>query len=166
MVKWASIQIIITCATWSNRGVRRWDPRVFGEAPRMPGPRPQRIRRPRDPSGGSTPHSLLKSAALLRRTLPPFFHIAPSLRAVTLGLSLAARARCPSHRAIPFRDSTAEGGMAPICLVLIGYRASITEISLLGGIAPPLRMLCKRETLRKGRGGIAPNWPCKPHSAQ
>ena len=29
-----------------------------------------------------------------------------------------------------------------------------------GGIAPPLRMLSKGETLRKGGGGIAPNLPC------
>ena len=36
------------------------------------------------------------------------------------------------YRAIPFRDSIAEGGIAPICLVFIGYRASIAEIPLLG----------------------------------
>ena len=67
----------------------------------------------------------------------------------------------PPYRAIPFRDSIAEGGIAPICLVVIGYRASIAEIPLLtGGIAPPLRMFSKGETLRKGGGGIAPNWPC------
>ena len=29
-----------------------------------------------------------------------------------------------------------------------------------GGIARPLRMLSKGETLRKRGGGIAPNWPC------
>ena len=67
----------------------------------------------------------------------------------------------PPYRAIPFRDSIAEAGIAPICLVFIGYRASIAEIPLVrGGIAPPLRMLSKGETLRKGGGGIAPNWPC------
>ena len=68
----------------------------------------------------------------------------------------------PPYRAIPFRDSIAEGGIAPICLVFIGYRASIAEIPLLrgGGIAPPLRMLSKGETLREGGGGITPNWPC------
>ena len=68
----------------------------------------------------------------------------------------------PSYRAMPFRDSIAEGGIAPICLVFIGYRASIAEIPLLrvGGIAPPPRMLSKGETVRKGGGGIAPNWPC------
>ena len=67
----------------------------------------------------------------------------------------------PPYRAIPFRDSIAEGGIAPISLVFIGYRASIAEIPLLrGGIAPPLRMLSNGETLRKGGRGIAPNWPC------
>ena len=67
----------------------------------------------------------------------------------------------PPYRAIPFRDSIEEGGIAPISLVFIGYRASIAEIPLLwGGIAPPLRMLSKGESLRKGGGGIAPNWPC------
>ena len=65
-----------------------------------------------------------------------------------------------SYRAMPFRDSIAEGGIAPTCLVFIGYRASIAEIPLFrGGIAPPLRMLSKREMLRKGGGGNAPNWP-------
>ena len=67
----------------------------------------------------------------------------------------------PPYRAIPFRDSIAEGGIAPVCLVFIGYRASIAEIRLLrGGIALPLRILSKGEMLRKGGGGIAPNWPC------
>ena len=67
----------------------------------------------------------------------------------------------PPYRAIPFRDSIAEGGIAPICLVFIGYRAGIAEIPLLrGGIAPPLCMLSKEEMLRKGGGGFAPNWPC------
>ena len=36
----------------------------------------------------------------------------------------------PPYRAIPFRDSIAEGGIAPICLVFIGYRASVAEIPL------------------------------------
>ena len=39
----------------------------------------------------------------------------------------------PPYRAIPFRDSIAEGGIEPICLVFIGYRASIAEIPLLRG---------------------------------
>ena len=39
----------------------------------------------------------------------------------------------PPYRAIPFRDSIAEGGIAPICLVFIGYRTSIAEIPLFGG---------------------------------
>ena len=66
----------------------------------------------------------------------------------------------PPYRAIPFRDSIAEGGIAPICLVFKGHRASIAEIPLLrGGFAPPLCMLSKGETLRKGGGGIAPTHP-------
>ena len=58
----------------------------------------------------------------------------------------------PPYRAIPFRDSIAEGGVAPICLVFIGYRASIAEILLLrrGGIAPPLRMFSKAKRSEKG----------------
>ena len=79
----------------------------------------------------------------------------------------------PSYRAIPFRDSIAEGGIAPICLIFRGYRASIAEIPLFGGggdIAPPFRMLSTGEMLRKGGGGIAPNLAMlrhqKPHSAQ
>ena len=39
----------------------------------------------------------------------------------------------PPYRAIPCRDSIAEGDIAPICLVFIGYRASIAEIPLFGG---------------------------------
>ena len=39
----------------------------------------------------------------------------------------------PPYRAIPFRDSIAEGGIAPISLVFIGYRAGIAEIPLLRG---------------------------------
>ena len=71
----------------------------------------------------------------------------------------------PPYRATPFRDSIAEGGIAPISLVFIGYLASIAEIPLFWGgvgegIAPPLRMLSKGERLKKGGGGIAPNWPC------
>ena len=68
---------------------------------------------------------------------------------------LAAQCEIPPlHRARPFRDSIAEGGIAPICLVFRGYRASIAEIPLLGGggLAPPLRMLSTGETLRKGEG--------------
>ena len=39
----------------------------------------------------------------------------------------------PPYPAIPFRDSIAERGIAPICLVFIGYRASIAEIPLSRG---------------------------------
>ena len=67
----------------------------------------------------------------------------------------------PPYRAIPFRDSIPEGGFRTRFPCFIGYRASMAEIPLLwGGIAPPLRMLSKGESLRKAGEGIAPNWPC------
>ena len=77
----------------------------------------------------------------------------------------------PPYRAIPFRDSIAEGGIAPICLFFIGYRAGIAEIPLLrGGIAPSLRMLSKGGNAQKrGRGyrtQLAMLRHQKPHSAQ
>ena len=63
----------------------------------------------------------------------------------------------PPYRAIPFRDSITEGGIAPLCLVFIGYRASIAEIPLLrGGIAPPLHMHSKGERSEKGEGVSRP----------
>ena len=46
-------------------------------------------------------------------------------------MGLAAQCKIalpPISRKTPFRDSIAEGGIAPICLVFIGYRASIAEI--------------------------------------
>ena len=49
---------------------------------------------------------------------------------VTYKLSGPVRDTPPLSRKIPFRDSIAEGGIAPICLVFIGYRASIAEIPL------------------------------------
>ena len=58
----------------------------------------------------------------------------------------------PPYRAIPFRDSIAEGGVAPIYLVFIGYRASIAEIPLFRGGASPLRMLSKGKSSEKGEG--------------
>ena len=77
----------------------------------------------------------------------------------------------PPYRAIPFRDSIAEGGIAPICLVFIGYRASIAEI-------PPLRGGYRTSTSHALQGGNAQKkgrgyrtqlamWRHqKPHSAQ
>ena len=91
----------------------------------------------------------------------PFFRdLSAIAQAKRFGDNLSGPVRdTPPYRAIPFRDSVAEGGIAPICLVFCGYRASIAEIPLLrGGIAAPLCMLSKGETLRKG--GIAPIWPC------
>ena len=65
------------------------------------------------------------------------------------GLLLSGPVRdTPPYRAIPFRDSIAEGGIRRGGYRK-GYRASIAEIPLLrGGIAPPLLMLSKGETLR------------------
>ena len=67
-----------------------------------------------------------------------------------------------SARFSGFWDSIAEGG----------YRTHLPHFHRVsrqyrwdtpfggGGIAPPLRMLSEGEMLRKGGGGIAPNWPC------
>ena len=54
----------------------------------------------------------------------------------------------PPYHAIPFRDSIAEGGIAPICHVFIGYRASIAEIPLLRGG-------CRTSASHALKGGIA-----------
>ena len=73
----------------------------------------------------------------------------------------------PPYRAIPFRDSIAEG---PFAL----FSKGIAQVSLRypfwgAGIAPPLRMLSKGEMLRKREGVSHPignvETP-KPHSAQ
>ena len=60
----------------------------------------------------------------------------------------------PPYRAIPFRDSIAEGGIAPICLVFIGYRASIAEIPLLRGGVSHLHFACspRGKCSEKGEG--------------
>ena len=69
-------------------------------------------------------------------------------------------------------DSIAEGGIAPICLVFIGYRASIAEIPLLGGggyRTPTSHALQGGKAQKKGRG-YRTQLPMfrhqKPHSAQ
>ena len=50
----------------------------------------------------------------------------------------------PPYRAIPFRDSIAEGGIAPICLGFIGYLAKIAEIPLLRGAVSHLNFACSQ----------------------
>ena len=76
----------------------------------------------------------------------------------------------PPNRAIPFRDSIAEGGIAPICLGFIGHRASIAEIPLLGGVSH-LHFACSSwgKHSEKGEGVLHPighvETP-KTHSAQ
>ena len=78
----------------------------------------------------------------------------------------------PPYRAIPFRDSIAEGGIAPICLVFVGYRASIAEIPLLRGggyRTSTSHALQGRKAQKRGRGyrtQLAMLRHQKPHSAQ
>ena len=77
----------------------------------------------------------------------------------------------PPYRAIPFRDSIAEGGIAPICLVFIGYRASIAEIPLLRGgyRTSTSHALQGGNAQKRGRGyrtQLAMLRHQKPHSAQ
>ena len=60
----------------------------------------------------------------------------------------------PPYRAIPFRDSIAEGGIAPICLVFIGYRVGIAEIPILRGRVSHLHFACspRGKCSEKGEG--------------
>ena len=58
----------------------------------------------------------------------------------------------PPYRAIPFRDSIAERGIAPICLVFIGNRASIAEIPLLRGGGFHFACSPRRKRSEKGEG--------------
>ena len=73
-----------------------------------------------------------------------------------------AGSRClsrPSYRAMPFRDSIAEGGIARVLPSFrVVSRTCRWDIPFVGGGAPPLCMLSKGETRRKGGG--APNRPC------
>ena len=77
----------------------------------------------------------------------------------------------PPYRAIPFRDSVAEGGIAPICLAFIGYRASIAEIPPFEGgyRTSPSHALQGGNAQKRGRGyrtQLAMLRHQKPHSAQ
>ena len=77
----------------------------------------------------------------------------------------------PPYRAIPFRDSIAEGGIAPVCLVFIGYRASIAEIPLLRGgyrtsTLHGLQLGNAQKRARGYRAQLAMLRHQKPHSAQ
>ena len=58
----------------------------------------------------------------------------------------------PPYRAIPFRDIIAEGGIAPICLVFIGYHAGIAEIPLLRGGVSHLHFACSPMGKRSEKG--------------
>ena len=59
----------------------------------------------------------------------------------------------PPYRAIPFRDSIAEGGIARVFLVFIVYRASIAEIPLkvCGGVSH-LHFTCSPRGKRSQKG--------------
>ena len=77
--------------------------------------------------------------------------------------SLAAQCEIPPHIAqYPVEIVSQRGVSHPFAL----FSKGIAPVSLRyplwggGGIAPLLRMLSTAETLRKGGGGIAPNWPC------
>ena len=77
----------------------------------------------------------------------------------------------PQYRARPFRDSIAEGGIAPICLVVIEYRASIAEIPLLRGgyRTSTSHALQGGNAQKRGRGyrtQLAMLRHQKPHSGQ
>ena len=73
----------------------------------------------------------------------------------TFGLSGPVR-DTPPYRAIPFRDSISEEGIAPICLVFIGYRASIAEIPLLRGGGSHLHFACSsREKRSENEEGVS-----------
>ena len=76
----------------------------------------------------------------------------------------------PPYRAIPFRGSITEGGIAPICLVFIGYRGSIAEIPLLrGGSRTSTSHVLQGGNGKRGRGyrtQLAMLRHQKNHSAQ
>ena len=87
------------------------------------------------------------------------------------GLMVAQQRPRAPYRAIPFRDSIAEGGVAPICLVFIGYRASIAEIPLLRGgyRTSTSHALQGGNAQKRGRGyrtQLAMLRHQKPHSAR
>ena len=67
---------------------------------------------------------------------------------------LAAQFEIPPCRTKPFRDSIAAGGIAPLCLVFMWYRASIAEIPLCGGGLSHIHFACSaRGNAQKGGRG-------------
>ena len=69
----------------------------------------------------------------------------------------------PPYRTIHFQDSIAEGVSQPFYLVFMWHRASISEIPLCvggGGLCTSTSHALQGERLRRGGGGIAPNWSC------
>ena len=66
---------------------------------------------------------------------------------------LAAQCEIPPHIAqYPFEIVSQRGGIAPICLVFIGYRASIAEIPLLRGGVSHLHFACSPSGKRSEKG--------------
>ena len=82
------------------------------------------------------------------RILPPKSETQTQLQEL---LGLAAQCEIPPpYRAIPFRDSIAEGGIATICLLFMWYRASIAEMLLLWGGGSHLHFACSRGIAQYG----------------
>ena len=81
--------------------------------------------------------------------------IFPSKRSSKISFQVSVPVRdTPLYRAMPFRDSVAEGGIAGVCLVFIGYRASIAEIPLLCRGVSHLHFACsvRGKCSEKGEG--------------
>ena len=83
----------------------------------------------------------------------------PTCSVISGDVLLAAQCEIPPpYRTIPFRNSIAEGGIARLCLVFIGYRASIAEIPLLWGGVSHLHFPCsvRGQCSEKGEGVLHP----------
>ena len=78
------------------------------------------------------------------------------------GPCLAAQCEITPHIAQHLFEIVSQRGVShPFALLSCGIAQVSLRYPFLGGsIAPPLRMLSKGETVRKGGGGITPNWPC------
>ena len=109
----------------------------------------------------ASPLVTLKSTRFREESLQTYPNLHPPPR-----VGLAAQCEIPPYRAIPFRDSIAEGGIAPICLVFIGYRASIAEIPLLGGGGVSHLHFDSQKRGRGYRTQLVILRHEKPHSAQ
>ena len=140
-----------------------WQRAMFGLTPEYCGQNaPRAIRAMRGKALQTVPLKGISTVLWVHQKLPQ--------STVSQVLSGPVRDTTP-YRAIPFRDSIAEGGIALICLVFIGYRASIAEIPLLrvGYRTSTLHALLGGNAQKRGRGyrtQLAMLRPQKPHSAQ